>query len=46
MRDMNRVMAGLAEEIDSLGRDPRVREEAHYLPAGIGWIWSSAITAA
>jgi hypothetical protein len=44
--DMNCVMAVPAQEFDGLGRNPRVREEAHYLPAGIGWTGSSAITAA
>lgn len=40
------VMPGSAQEFDCLGRDPRVSEEPHYRPAGIGWTWSSAIAAA
>jgi len=43
---MNRITAVPAQEIDDLGRDPRVGEEPYYLPAGMGWTWSSAIAAA
>src|SRR6266571_4279168 len=46
LADMNRVMAAPAQEFDGLGRDPRVREEPHHFPAGIGWTWSSAMAAA
>ncbi len=36
LADVNRIMAVPAQEFDGLGRDPRVREEPHHFPAGIG----------